>query len=224
METRALLSAMWRSRTGPLLVAAQVAITLAVVVNVAYIIQQRLANMDRPTGLDVPNIFWLTSHSFGEDYNHVPTVQADLEYLNRLPGVVAAAATSNIPQGFGSTVLAFAATQEELDKGSGTPSTVFFGSAKYLDSLGLKLRGGPRLRCGSREAPRRFVSSDDGQLDFRSPGHEEPDGQAVAGWRCAGQDTCMWDWSTSRPPSSASSNTCSISRYPAARAICTRPR
>ena len=35
MEIRALLSAMWRIRTGPLLVAAQVAITRAAVVNVA---------------------------------------------------------------------------------------------------------------------------------------------------------------------------------------------
>ncbi len=142
MEIRALLSAMWRSRTGPLLVAAQVAITLAVVVNVAYIIQQRLENIARPIGLDVDNMFWVQSQSFGRDYNHVATIESDLDYLQRLPGVVAAASTANIPQGFGSSVLAFATTQEELDKGGGTPATVFFGSARYIETLGVKLSAG----------------------------------------------------------------------------------
>ena len=51
MEIRALLSAMWRNRTGPILVAAQVAITLAVVVNVGYVVQLRLKNVAEPTGL-----------------------------------------------------------------------------------------------------------------------------------------------------------------------------
>jgi putative ABC transport system permease protein len=142
MEIRALLSAMWRSRTGPLLVAAQVAITLAVVVNVAYIIQQRLENIARPIGMDVENMFWVVSQSFGRDYNHVATIESDLDYLQRLPGVVAAASTANIPQGFGSSVLAFATTQEELDKGGGTPATVFFGSARYIETLGVKLSAG----------------------------------------------------------------------------------
>ena len=109
MEIGALLSAMWRNRTGPILVAAQVAITLAVVVNVGYIVQLRLKNVAEPTGLDVPNIFWVMSQSYTPDYNHAATVQADLNYLQSLPGVVDAATTSLIPQGFGSMSLPFAA-------------------------------------------------------------------------------------------------------------------
>jgi putative ABC transport system permease protein len=142
MEIRALLSALWRGRTGPILVASQVAITLAVVVNVGYIIQQRLANIARPTGMDVPNIFWVVSQSYGSDYNHPAAVQGDLQYLQRLPGVVAVASVSNIPQGGSTSVLAFANNQAELDKGGGTPSVVFFGSAQYIQALGVKLVGG----------------------------------------------------------------------------------
>lgn len=142
MEIRALLSAMWRSRTGPILVAAQVAITLAVVVNVGYIIQQRLAVAAQPTGLDVPNIFWLVSQSYSPEYNHAATVQGDLAYLQGLPGVVAASTTSNVPQGFGTTVLPFDASADVLEKGGGVPSVVFFGSAQYIQTLGLKLVAG----------------------------------------------------------------------------------
>ena len=50
MEIRALLSALWRNKTGPLLVAAQVALTLAVVVNMAYIVRQKLEDAGKPTG------------------------------------------------------------------------------------------------------------------------------------------------------------------------------
>ena len=63
MEIRALLSALWRSKTGPLLVAAQVALTLAVVVNMAYIVRQRLADAGMPTGLDLNNMFWITTQA-----------------------------------------------------------------------------------------------------------------------------------------------------------------
>ncbi len=174
MEIRALLSAMGRSPTGPLLVALQVAISLAVVVNLAYIIQERLANIARPTGLDVPNMFWVTSRSTGQDYNHLPTVEGDLQYLQRLPGVIAAAATANVPQGGGTSSLAFATSQEELDKGGGTPSIVFFGSAKYVESLGVKLVAGRGFDPAAVTAARSRVSRDDGQLVIRGGHHRKP--------------------------------------------------
>jgi hypothetical protein len=42
MEVRHMVSALWRSRTGPILIATQIAIALAVLVNVTYLIVQRL--------------------------------------------------------------------------------------------------------------------------------------------------------------------------------------
>ena len=43
-----MLTALLRNKTGPLLVALQVAITLAVVINSLYIIVQRIEKMNRP--------------------------------------------------------------------------------------------------------------------------------------------------------------------------------
>lgn len=142
MEIRALLSAMWRSRTGPILVAAQVAITLAVVVNVGYVVQLRLQNVAEPTGIDVPNIFWVVSQAYTPEYNHAVTVQADLNYLQSLPGVVAAAATTNIPQNFRHDSLAFAGDATVLEKGGGVPSIIYFGSEKLVQTLGVKVVAG----------------------------------------------------------------------------------
>jgi putative ABC transport system permease protein len=153
MEIRALLSAMWRNRTGPILVAIQVAITLAVVVNVGYIVQLRLQNVAEPTGLDVPNIFWVVSQSYSPEYNHAATVQADLQYLQSLPGVVAAATTSSIPQGFGSSSLPFAADPAVLDKGGGVPGIIYFGSEKLIETLGVKLIAGRAFDAAAVRPP-----------------------------------------------------------------------
>ena len=153
MEIRALLFAMWRNRTGPILVAAQVAITLAIVVNVGYIVQLRLQNMVEPTGFDVPNIFWVVSQAYTPEYNHAVTVQADLNYLQSLPGVIAAAATSHIPQGFGSSSLPFAADPAVLEKGGGEPGIIYFGSEKLIETLGVKLIAGRTFDAAAVRPP-----------------------------------------------------------------------
>src|ERR1700722_6889838 len=100
MQLRALLSAMWHHKTGPLLVALQVAITLAVIVNIGYLIQQKLADANKPTGLDLGNMFWIATQASQPDYPYASAVKADLEYLNSLPGVVAASTTNTLPQTF----------------------------------------------------------------------------------------------------------------------------
>jgi putative ABC transport system permease protein len=142
MEIRALLSAMWRSRVGPVLVAAQVAITLAVVVNVAYIVQLRLANISQPTGVDLDNMFWVVSTAYTPDFNVPAAIPADLTWLQSLPGVVAAANSNLIPQGFGTMTLPFAADASVLDKGGGEPAVVYAGSAQLVQTLGVKLVAG----------------------------------------------------------------------------------
>src|SRR3954454_16949819 len=99
MEIRALLSALWRNRVGPVLVAAQVAVTLAVVVNVSYIVPTSLENISQPTGIDTSNIFWLVSTAYTPEFNQVAAIPADVAWLQSLPGVVAAATASSVPQG-----------------------------------------------------------------------------------------------------------------------------
>jgi putative ABC transport system permease protein len=143
MEIRALLSAMWRSKTGPLLVAAQVAITLAVVVNVAYIVQQRLADANKPTGIDLDNMFWIATAASAQNYDHAAVVRDDLAYLNSLPGVVAATITSQLPQTWSSSDLSFAADPNTLQSASGgEPGRIYYGDEKLLEALGLELVAG----------------------------------------------------------------------------------
>jgi putative ABC transport system permease protein len=122
MEIKSLLSSLWRSKTGPLLVSAQVAITLAVLVNVAYIVHERLVEIGKPTGIDLDNTFWMYTQPTSKDFNYAAAVKADLAYLNALPGVVAATVTNTVPQSGSFSGLPFAADPEALQKPGGAAS------------------------------------------------------------------------------------------------------
>jgi len=154
MEIRALLSALWRSKTGPLLVAAQVALTLAVVVNMAYIVRQRLENAGMPTGLDLNNMFWITTQASTADYNYPAAVKADLAYLNSRPGVLAASTANNLPQTWSNMGLPFASNPQLLrTPDTGVPGTIYFGTEKFIDAMGLKLVAGRNFGAGTVMPP-----------------------------------------------------------------------
>ena len=67
---------MLRSKTGPILIALQIAITLAIVTNALFIINQRSEKMNRATrgppwiGGDPRRLFFATSVGFGTSYDH----------------------------------------------------------------------------------------------------------------------------------------------------------
>ena len=158
MEIRALLSAMWRSRVGPVLVAAQVAITLAVVVNVAYIVKLRIDNISQPIGADVDNLIWISMQAYDPQYDPGVAVTPDLAWLQSIPGVVAAANSMLVPQGFGTSILPFsydpALLQKEGGRGQGVaPAVVYMGTEKLVETLGVKLIAGRTFQASAVQPP-----------------------------------------------------------------------
>jgi putative ABC transport system permease protein len=102
LNTRPILSALVRNRTGAILIALEIAIALAVMVNAAWIVAQRIHDVDQPTGIDQDNIFELAVTGFTPQFDYGSSQHEDLAYLRNLPGVIAATTTSAIPfAGFG---------------------------------------------------------------------------------------------------------------------------
>ena len=56
MQFRPIISAMRRNKVGAILIAVQMAITLAILCNALFIIQQRIALSKRPSGADEANV------------------------------------------------------------------------------------------------------------------------------------------------------------------------
>ena len=92
-----MLSSMMRSKTGPMLVALQIAVTLAIVVNSTFIIIQRVEKMNRETGIDVENVIVAYVRGFAEDFDVVDSITRDLSLLKSTPGVVTATVSNQIP-------------------------------------------------------------------------------------------------------------------------------
>jgi putative ABC transport system permease protein len=156
MEVRHMLSALWRTRTGPLLIAVQVAFALAVLVNVTYMIVQRLEAYRAPTGMDIDNIFWVSMTAYTPDYDQKTAQESDLQWLNSLPGVIAASASVTLPQVFWGIGLPFSASPDARAPNEG--SRVYMMSARAVETLGLRLASG-RTFSPAAVAP---VSSDVG--------------------------------------------------------------
>jgi putative ABC transport system permease protein len=97
LNVRPVVSALQRNRTGALLVALEIAIALAVMVNSAWIVAQRFAEIDRPTGIDQRDTFVIAVAGLTSHFDVAAAERDDLAYLRSLPGVVAATASSAVP-------------------------------------------------------------------------------------------------------------------------------
>jgi putative ABC transport system permease protein len=141
MEIRPILSAMMRNRTGAILVAMQIAITLAVLCNAGFIVQQRLAKMDRPTGYDDANIVTLQVLPVDKDRANAAQMAADRRALAAIPGVEAVSATPQLPltnSGIGWSV---SRTPEPNDPDSVNASMIL-ADEHALDAFGMRLAAG----------------------------------------------------------------------------------
>ncbi|HEX7916337.1 ABC transporter permease, partial [Rudaea sp.] len=100
MEFRPILSALMRSKVARILIGLQVALTLAIMCNALFIINQRLERMHRPSGMNETDTFIVGSYGFGSAFNVQTTAEADLAMLRNLPGVADAAMTNGmLPMG-----------------------------------------------------------------------------------------------------------------------------
>ena len=112
---RPIASALWRNRTGAMLVAFQIAIGLAVLVNAVYVVKQRVDKIGRPTGMDTANMIWVASAGFAKNFDYEASWREDLATLRALPGVKAASVISNIPLSGGGSSSGFQAKPGEVD-------------------------------------------------------------------------------------------------------------
>src|SRR3981189_3784768 len=97
MEVRPILSAMRRNKFGALLIAIQMAVTLAFLANALTLVEQRMAWSDRPTGIDEANIFLMQSETVDHPDDLAARRAGDLDALRTLPGVADAYGTNMFP-------------------------------------------------------------------------------------------------------------------------------
>jgi putative ABC transport system permease protein len=140
MDIKPILSSLRRSPTGAILVALQIALALAIVVNSLFIIVQRFEKVNRDPGIDVPNIFMVGWVPSSDKFQGEATMREDLAVLRSLPGVVAATVVNAVPlSGGGSSTSMFT---EPNEKGRRGDMNYFQVDEQGLDTFGVKLAAG----------------------------------------------------------------------------------
>jgi len=134
-----------RNKLGALLIALQIALTLAVITNAAFIISQRASNVARPSGLDEPNTAIFITTMFDPNLDQRQLYRDDLAALRALPGVVAATSIQSIPisgSGWGDSLY----TTPEMPSDESINFGMFMVDEHGLETLDLELLQGRNLR------------------------------------------------------------------------------
>jgi putative ABC transport system permease protein len=140
MQLHPILLAMNRTKFGAILIATQMAVTLAFLSNSLTIIESRLAWSARPTGVDEANLS-VVSSEMTEGRNDLAALETtDLAALRSLNGVVDVYATNDYPLAGGGWSLSVALTADQ--KTPSADSGYYFVDEHALDTLGLRLIAG----------------------------------------------------------------------------------
>jgi putative ABC transport system permease protein len=140
MEMRPILSAMRRNKFGALLIATQMAVTLAFLANALTLVEQRIAWSDRPSGLDEADIFVMHKEMVDHPGDLAARQAADMDALRALPGVADAYTTNMYPLEGGGWIETVNLTPEQKTPTAFTAH--YMGDEHALSTMGVKLIAG----------------------------------------------------------------------------------
>ena len=140
MHIRPILSAMRRNKVGAFLIGLQMAVTLAILGNAGFIIEQRLSLMARPSGIDEANVFTMKNQWIGQPQDLAARLDGDLAALRSLPGVVDAYASNSYALGGDGWSNGVSLTPNQ--KHASAHTALYFVDQHALNTLGLKLIAG----------------------------------------------------------------------------------
>ncbi|WP_230412194.1 ABC transporter permease [Undibacterium hunanense] len=149
LEIRPILSALMRSKTGAILVALQVAISLAILANAVYIVQLRMEVVARPSGLTEENDLFsinLSNRKLAEHAEQIATQKQDEATIRGVAGVKGVTRVSQTPLSWsGST------TGVSLDRKQAATSanvSMYITSESLMKLWGIKLADGRDFNQG----------------------------------------------------------------------------
>jgi len=147
MQIQPILAALKRHKAGTILIALQIALTLAIVCNALFIIKQRVTHLSRATGIDEQNILTVRNQWVGQPPSQqvIGLMATDLAALRQIPGVLDAYSTNSYPlrQGGWSEGLNYKPNQDH----STAHTAIYFSDEHTLNTLGLKLVEGRNFRA-----------------------------------------------------------------------------
>ncbi|MEO6966971.1 MAG: FtsX-like permease family protein [Rhodanobacteraceae bacterium] len=154
MTLHPILSALRKHKAGVVLIALQIALTLAIVCNAIFIIGHRIERINRPTGIDENNLFmvsqiWVGAPT-GDDAASIEKLDAlqrtDVQALRQLPDVQSAIAINSLPLINSSWTTGIGLKPAQQNET--THAALYFGDERMIKTLGLRLIAGRDFNAG----------------------------------------------------------------------------
>ncbi|MFK3739607.1 ABC transporter permease [Massilia sp. TN1-12] len=143
MEIRPILSALLRNKTGPILVALQVALSLAILANTGHIVEERRGVVTRPSGLsDEHSTFYFSVYPVGKETpeKQLADTKRQADLLRAVGGVAAVAQVSQMPMSRNGWISSVALDRSQ-DK-SDTTASIYRSGDSLVKTFGLRLAEG----------------------------------------------------------------------------------
>lgn len=96
MQITPILHALRKNKTGAILIALQIALTMAIMSNLVLVIQERISATHRSTGVDESNVFTF-GYRLDDGTVRPADIQADLAGIRSIPGVVDVFPSNRVP-------------------------------------------------------------------------------------------------------------------------------
>jgi len=157
MKLHPILAALRKHKAGTVLIALQIALTLAIVCNAVFIIGQRIDRVNRTTGLDEGDLFLVSQQWVGapnaDSADGVEKLDAmqreDLAALRQLPDVASVAPINSLPLLNSSwTGSVSHKPGAQLGGKSNTRTAYYFTDEQMLSTLGVRLVAGRAFNAG----------------------------------------------------------------------------
>lgn len=148
MEIRPILSTLKRNPVAATLIAAQIALTLAILANVLFIVTERIEAMSMASGVDEPNVFLVNNQNIGTAREPQAATEEDLAALRAIPGVLAASSTIAIPMGRSGWQTSIALKAEEDIEGPERGAALYLADVQFIDALGTRIVEGRNFEPG----------------------------------------------------------------------------
>jgi putative ABC transport system permease protein len=134
-----ILSTLRRHRTAAALIVLEIALTCAIVCNAIFLIRDRLARMDRPSGVAEDQIVRIQLTSIGTQDEAGALTAQDLPALRAIPGVKFAAATNMVPFGRSSWNTGVSTMNDDVNS---TSAGVYMGTQDLIETFGVQIIAG----------------------------------------------------------------------------------
>lgn len=148
MEIRPILSSLRRNPVAAILIASQIALTLAILANVLFIVTERIEAMSLTSGVDEPNVFLVGNQNIGKSRDPVTGTEEDLAALRAIPGVKAVSGTIAVPMGRSGWQTSVAIKPDEQIEGPERAAAMYMADTQFLEALGTRIIEGRGFEPG----------------------------------------------------------------------------